>query len=245
MQRLAREFNFSKTTFVPPPRDPSHTCRVRIFTLYQELPFAGHPTVGTAAVLASLGGGDISERQFVFEEGIGPVTVTVEGQAIRLHLNSPKYETTGEAPPAAAISSALALPEHAIVESWYAGVGLRFCFVRLTDPELVDHAVLDGAAWEAGIADSWSPYLYVFAGDHRDRAHLRPLLRASGRRRRGSRHRVGMRLIDRRPRPAVSWAGRHLPHPDRPGSGHGRPSALEGTGHKQAGRLTEVVVSGR
>jgi trans-2,3-dihydro-3-hydroxyanthranilate isomerase len=54
MQQLAREFNFSETTFVLPPRDPAHTCQVRIFTPYQELPFAGHPTVGTAAVLASL-----------------------------------------------------------------------------------------------------------------------------------------------------------------------------------------------
>jgi Phenazine biosynthesis-like protein len=52
MQRLAREFNFSETTFVLPPSDPLCTCRVRIFTPRQELPFAGHPTLGTAAVLA-------------------------------------------------------------------------------------------------------------------------------------------------------------------------------------------------
>jgi trans-2,3-dihydro-3-hydroxyanthranilate isomerase len=53
MQQLAWEFNFSETTFVPPPSDPSCTCRVWIFTPRQELPFAGHATVGTAAVLAS------------------------------------------------------------------------------------------------------------------------------------------------------------------------------------------------
>ena len=52
MQQLAWEFNFSETTFVLPPSDPSCTCRVRIFTPRQELPFAGHATVGTAAVLA-------------------------------------------------------------------------------------------------------------------------------------------------------------------------------------------------
>lgn len=56
MQRLAREFNFSETTFVLPPSDPSCTCRVRIFTPRQELPFAGHPTLGTAAVLARRNG---------------------------------------------------------------------------------------------------------------------------------------------------------------------------------------------
>jgi trans-2,3-dihydro-3-hydroxyanthranilate isomerase len=55
MQTLAREFNFAETTFVLPPADPRHTRRVHIFTPKTELPFAGHPTVGTAAVLASLG----------------------------------------------------------------------------------------------------------------------------------------------------------------------------------------------
>jgi trans-2,3-dihydro-3-hydroxyanthranilate isomerase len=172
MQQLAREFNFSETTFVLPPREPSHTCQVRIFTPHQELPFAGHPTVGTAAVLASLREGEAAERQFVFEEGIGPVTVAVDGQTIWLRLRSPDYETTDEAPPAAAIAKALALPEDAIAESWYAGVGLRFCFVRLADRELVDRAVLDKTAWAAGIADGWSPHLYVFAGDYRDGVHL-------------------------------------------------------------------------
>jgi hypothetical protein len=121
MQQLAREFNFSETTFVLPPRDPSCTCWVRIFTPGRELPFAGHPTLGTAAVLASLSEEEPGEQQFVFEEGIGPVTVAVDGQVIRLHLRSPRYESTGEAPQAAAIAKALTLPEDAIAESWYAG----------------------------------------------------------------------------------------------------------------------------
>ena len=55
MQTLAREFNFAETTFVLAPADPRHTRRVRIFTPRTEMPFAGHPTIGTAAVLASLG----------------------------------------------------------------------------------------------------------------------------------------------------------------------------------------------
>src|SRR5690349_9621462 len=99
MQQLAREFNFSETTFVLPPRDPSCTCQVRIFTPSRELPFAGHPTLGTAAVLASLrdgepGGkqdGQPGEKQFVFEEGIGPVAVAVDGHTIRMHLRLPRY----------------------------------------------------------------------------------------------------------------------------------------------------------
>src|SRR2546430_1088407 len=54
MQAIAREFNLSETVFVRPPRDPAHTAHVRIFTPGRELPFAGHPTVGTAVLLAEL-----------------------------------------------------------------------------------------------------------------------------------------------------------------------------------------------
>ena len=139
MQQLASEFNFSETTFVLPPSDPSCTCRVRIFTPRQELPFAGHATVGTAAVLASLS----DDKQFVFEEGIGPVRVDVDGESMRLYLDSPRYENSSEAPPTAEIARALSLPDDAISDSWYGGIGLKFCFVRLASPELVDRAVLD------------------------------------------------------------------------------------------------------
>src|SRR5207244_6335840 len=76
MQALAREFNFAETTFVLPPQDPRHFRRVRIFTPKVELPFAGHPTVGTAAVLAVLNSFD--SGTIVLEEGIGPVTVELE-----------------------------------------------------------------------------------------------------------------------------------------------------------------------
>lgn len=55
MHQIAREFNYSETTFVLPPDDATHTRRVRIFTPGGEVPFAGHPTVGTAHVLASIG----------------------------------------------------------------------------------------------------------------------------------------------------------------------------------------------
>ena len=54
MQALAREFNLSETTFVLPPADPANTARVRIFTPLRELPFAGHPNVGTGFVLARM-----------------------------------------------------------------------------------------------------------------------------------------------------------------------------------------------
>src|SRR6266446_3711560 len=79
MQAIAREFNFAETTFVLPAGDARHACRVRIFTPKTELPFAGHPTVGTAAVLARLGRLKLAggSGTIVFEEGIGPVPVEI------------------------------------------------------------------------------------------------------------------------------------------------------------------------
>src|SRR5260221_11224051 len=78
MQAIAAEFNLAETTFVLPPKDPAHTAHVRIFTPKAELPFAGHPNVGTAFVLARMGrGGD----RLVFEEiaGLVRLDVTREG----------------------------------------------------------------------------------------------------------------------------------------------------------------------
>src|SRR5262245_66306995 len=78
MQSIAREFNLSETVFVLTPQQAAHTARVRIFTPAAEMPFAGHPTVGTAALLAELkapsarGQGD---ALVVMEEGIGSVRV--------------------------------------------------------------------------------------------------------------------------------------------------------------------------
>jgi trans-2,3-dihydro-3-hydroxyanthranilate isomerase len=86
MQQIAAEFGFSETTFVLPPADAQHTARVRIFTPTSEIPFAGHPNVGTAFVLARHGavfGRSVGE-QMRFEERAGLVDVTIvrDGDAI-------------------------------------------------------------------------------------------------------------------------------------------------------------------
>jgi trans-2,3-dihydro-3-hydroxyanthranilate isomerase len=83
MQAIAREFNFSETTFVTAPADPRHTARVRIFTPGGELPFAGHPTVGTAFVLSSIGATP-GASEVVLEEGVGPVRVRIDRQGGRI-----------------------------------------------------------------------------------------------------------------------------------------------------------------
>src|SRR5258706_5666524 len=72
MQSIAREFNYSETTFVLPPADPRHTARVRIFTPARELPFAGHPSVGTAFVLATEGAFSAQAPDIQLDEQVRP-----------------------------------------------------------------------------------------------------------------------------------------------------------------------------
>src|SRR5215212_6069367 len=82
MTSITREFNYSETVFVLPPDDPSHSRRFRIFVPGKEIPFAGHPTVGGAFILATTGeiplDGD--ETQVVIEEGVGPVPVLIRSR---------------------------------------------------------------------------------------------------------------------------------------------------------------------
>lgn len=114
MQAIASEFNYSETTFVLPPRDPSHTARVRIFTPRAEVPFAGHPNVGTAFVLGrrrtTERAGD--QARFLFEEDAGLVPVTVlreEETVVGAELTAPQPLTRGALVPPAQVAACLGL----------------------------------------------------------------------------------------------------------------------------------------
>jgi trans-2,3-dihydro-3-hydroxyanthranilate isomerase len=151
MLTLAREFNLSETVFVLPPRDPRHTRQVRIFTPAREMPFAGHPTIGTAIVLAAAGyvsSAEDGELSIVLEEGIGPVQVTV-----RMENNIPvfgqltvrKLPEAGPSPlDRATIASMLSLAPGDIVAGADAietvSCGLPFLFVPAVDRAAVDRA---------------------------------------------------------------------------------------------------------
>jgi trans-2,3-dihydro-3-hydroxyanthranilate isomerase len=105
MQNITREFNFSETTFVLPPDNPKHAARARIFTPGGELPFAGHPTVGTAHVLAAIGAIRLTGEttRIVLEEGVGPVPVTIHakgGHPIFAQLTAAKQPQIGPPAPA-------------------------------------------------------------------------------------------------------------------------------------------------
>jgi trans-2,3-dihydro-3-hydroxyanthranilate isomerase len=112
MQAIAREFNHPETVFVFPPAERAHRARLRIFTPARELPFAGHPTVGTAVLLA-LRDGAAGGREIVLEEGIGPVRCVLEagaGDAGSARFAIPQLPAeVGPAPDNATIAAALGI----------------------------------------------------------------------------------------------------------------------------------------
>ncbi len=175
MAAVAREFNLSETVFVLPPDDPRHTRRLRIFTPGAELPFAGHPTVGTAWALAFLGDVPLTGERtpLVFEEGVGPVPVTVFGEAgrpVASELTAPRLPEPGPpAPPAADVARVLSLqpddlaPSPDAPEGWSCGV--PFLFVALRDRAAVSRARLDPLAFERVLGTYWARQVFLFARD--------------------------------------------------------------------------------
>lgn len=103
MQKIAREFNLSETIFVQAPVNPGHTARVRIFFPTAEIPFAGHPTIGCAILLATMGRapGDFTADLVLEEEaGLVPVTVTRQGGQVMAEFTAPvvPHAAPGTAP---------------------------------------------------------------------------------------------------------------------------------------------------
>ncbi len=146
MQAIAGEFNLSETVFVLPPEAPAHRARLRIFTPKRELPFAGHPTVGSAVLLACLDGGNAA-RAMVLEENIGAVTcqATPAGDRGQAFFALPSLPADGGAPPANdALAAALGLAagdigfDAFIPGCWSAGN--PFIFVPLNSLDAVGRA---------------------------------------------------------------------------------------------------------
>src|SRR3954469_25219630 len=154
MAPIAREFNYSETTFVLPPDEPSHTAKVRIFTPGGELQFAGHPTVGTAHVLAVIRAialtGD--ETRIVFEEGVGPVPVTIRtknGVPEFAQLSVAKLPEVGPpAPSREKLAAMLSLTPRDLVGGEMmpeaVSCGTPFLFVPLVDRAAVGRARVKG-----------------------------------------------------------------------------------------------------
>lgn len=150
LQRIAREFNFSETTFVYPAADPAHHAKVRIFTPTMEIPFAGHPTIGTAIALRDEG----HQGDLILELGVGPIPCTFEGDTASFTVARP-LERFG-APDPALVAAALGLPDHAINSATHApvqaGLGLPFVMVELTDKTQLNACAISVAHFREGAA---------------------------------------------------------------------------------------------
>jgi trans-2,3-dihydro-3-hydroxyanthranilate isomerase len=167
MQAYARELNFSETTFVLPPRKPGHTHRVRIFTPTKEIPFAGHPNIGTAVVLAAAG----QAGELIFDEDVGTVRITARADGTRgyaeLTLERAAEVRPSDIPPAR-LTAMLSLPESAIgpLPAFAMSFGLPFFVVPLKDGAAVAAAKLDSGVWEKVLPPgAWSRDVYIVAGD--------------------------------------------------------------------------------
>ena len=175
MQAIARELNLSETTFVLPPETPEGTRRVRIFTPTAELPFAGHPILGTAFVLAAVGEVPLQgpATKIVFEVGVGPVPVVIEaedGAPVRTELSTAAPPERGPAPPPAAVlADCLRIaPEDIAGEATNASCGVPFLFVPLRSRDALARARIDLSEWESHLAGSWAPSPFVFTRDTGD-----------------------------------------------------------------------------
>jgi trans-2,3-dihydro-3-hydroxyanthranilate isomerase len=114
MQAIAKEFNYSETSFVRQPLNSRHTAEVRIFTPSTEVPFAGHPNVGTAYVLASLDDTPAHTSEFVFEEKAGLVRVAlirVAGVVRGAQLTAPQPLTIGSVFDHSAVAACLGVSD--------------------------------------------------------------------------------------------------------------------------------------
>ncbi len=172
MQRIANEFNLSETVFVLRQKNHQHTRQLRIFTPAVELPFAGHPTVGTAFVLAAIGAIDLDETEtdIIFEEGVGPVPVRIvseDGRPVFSRLTTAKLPERGPAaPPRETLAKVLGLAVNDIVEAddapeaWSAGV--PFLFIPLSDMEALGRAAIDTTAWQSSVAGHWASHVVPF-----------------------------------------------------------------------------------
>lgn len=167
MQAIAREMNLSETTFVFPP-EQGGTARVRIFTPHAELPFAGHPTIGTAWVLLDEGVVGSPTSDLVLEEKVGPVPVRVERSPGRLVLwmTHPAVRFAAEVKERAAIASALGLSENDLapgIPIQVASTGVPFVYVALRDSDAVDRATSNGERLAKVLGAYGLPPVFLFA----------------------------------------------------------------------------------
>jgi trans-2,3-dihydro-3-hydroxyanthranilate isomerase len=172
---ITREFNFSEVTFCYPPDDAAHTRRVRIFTPGGEVPFAGHPTIGTAHVLVATGAVKAkgASVDLVLEEGVGPVPVHVDlqdGAPSFARLSVAKLPEIGPQPPSRGVLAEILSLEAADIGFGGQGpqaisCGLPFLIVPVRDVRAVSRSRVRIERWEQTLQAYWARDVMVFAAD--------------------------------------------------------------------------------
>ena len=174
MQTIARELNLSETVFVLPPEKPAHSARMRIFTPNKELPFAGHPTVGTAALLAELRTEGLTGDQdalVVLEQNTGTLRVGVRmrpGHASYAEFDAPRLpEEAGILPPIDKLAAAVSLIPSEIGFENHRPVcfaaGNAFAFIPVASLEAMARAQVDQVHWAQTLREQGlvGAYLYT------------------------------------------------------------------------------------
>ena len=176
MQTIASELNLSETVFLQKAVNPAHSARIRIFTPAIELPFAGHPTIGTGILLAQLqttnAAGD-QDALVVLEETIGVVRVGVrmrKGKAAHAEFDTPRLpELAGEAPGTERLAAALGLMPSEIgfanhrPSQWSAGV--PFTFVPVASMEAIARAEIVSPHWANAFGGARAGKVYLYTGE--------------------------------------------------------------------------------
>jgi trans-2,3-dihydro-3-hydroxyanthranilate isomerase len=248
MQAVAAEFNYAETTFVLPPQDPKHTAHVRIFTPRAEMPFAGHPNVGTAFVLARLG--EVTGDSLVFEEkaGLVPMDIIREGgTVVATRLAAPQLLSLGETIAPAIAAAAVGLAADDIVgQPVVASTGVKFLFAEVATRDVLKRARGNGDIFAKHLPmdRAVGVHLYVAAPEHGVDIQTRmfaPLYGVPEDPATGSANVTLIGLLAHLDRRADLTLARTIGQ----GFDMGRPSILQVSAEKNAGKVTVTKIGGR
>lgn len=246
MQRIAAEFNYSETTFVLPPKDSANTAQVRIFTPASELPFAGHPNVGTAVAMGKLGLlGDANEVRF--EEKAGLVVVALErdgADIVGATLTAPIAPEFAGDVEAADVAKALGLPSSAIVTTRHkprlASTGVYFLMIEIDSLENLARAQIPA---KAGAAEMSREGFFIYTRDGSSADYRARMFTPQN----------GIAEDPATGGACAGWTGLMASLQDGDGDyawtidqgvEMGRPSRINVTAKKQGGKVTKVTVGG-
>ena len=254
MQQVAREFNFSETTFVFPPEEAEHTNKVRIFTPGAEVPFAGHPNIGTAFILATTGrlGAIGTTLTVTFEERAGLVPITIRkqpDQSVWCELTAPERLSLGKTVHVQTLAAVLSLTTNDIATGTHlpqvASVGLPFLFVEVRDRAALERVRVNSEKLERLATDSIPSLIHVYTRSEDATADIRarmfaPLLGVPEDPATGSASCALAGLLSHyaeRSQGVFDWRIAQ-------GVELGRPSLLEARAEKRAGVVTDTWIGG-